>query len=250
MHVNTNLNTAARIAGLGYFAIIVCGILAEFVLRGSLIEAGNPAETARNIAGSESLFRLSILSDVVMLIFDAVVAVALFALFRSVSPALNVASAAFRLLHTAVYGVTILFLFFAVQLATSPEYLSGLTAAQTGALGSLFIEAHAYGYAFALFFFAVHLALLGVLVARSGYVPKVLGLLLVFAALGYLTDGVARTMLSNYADHEAIFGTIVVVPALIGEFTLSAWLVFKGVTTDAATASTATPARAADPIRI
>jgi hypothetical protein len=219
---------AARLTGVGYLVIIICGILAEFLIRSTLIEAGNPAETARKIAESETLFRFSLVGDFVMLTFDAIVAVALFIVFRSVSPALALVSSAFRLLHTAIYGATLLTLFLAWQL-TAGEGYEGLGADQAHALGLLFIDAHAYGYALALMFFAVHVIFLGYLVVRSGYLPGVLGFMLMAAATGYLADGIARTVMSSYADYEDLFGIVVFGPAFIAELAFTGWLLFKGI---------------------
>ncbi|MCA9822111.1 MAG: DUF4386 domain-containing protein [Dehalococcoidia bacterium] len=220
---------AARFAGVGYLAIIICGILAEFLIRSTLIEAGDPAETARKIAESESLFRLSIVGDVVMLTFDALVAVALFVVFRTFSPAVAFVSSAFRLLHTAIYGAMLITLFFAWELTTGADYLQGLGVEQSQALGLLFIEAHAYGYALALMFFAIHVVFLGYLVIRSGYMPRVLGYMLIAAAIGYFADGLARTLMTNYAEHEDTFGIVVFGPAFIAELAFTGWLLFKGI---------------------
>lgn len=232
-------NKAARIAAIGYLIIIVCGISAEVLIRGGLIETGNAAATAENITENERLFRLSIGSELVMLTFDAIVGIALFVIFRPVNLGLSIAATVFRLLHTAIYGATLLFLFFAVQLAVGPAYLQSLQPGDAQALSLLFIEAHAFGYALALVFFGVSMLLLGHLVLRSAYVPWLLGVLLFAAGGGYLLDGFAHVLMPDYADHETTFAVIAFVPAFIGEFAFAAWLLVKGIN----------PAVAAEPSR-
>jgi hypothetical protein len=66
-------------------------------------------------------------------------------------------------------------------------------------------------------------------VIKSGYLPKVLGFLLLLSALGYLTDSFAQFLMPHYADYQSIFQMIVVVSGVVGEFSLTAWLLVKGV---------------------
>jgi hypothetical protein len=85
------------------------------------------------------------------------------------------------------------------------------------------------GYLIGLVFFGFHCLVLGYLVFRSGYVPRVLGVLLIFASVGYLVDSFSRTLLSNYSEYEAIFTGVVFVPAFIAEASFCLWLLLKGV---------------------
>jgi hypothetical protein len=80
-----------------------------------------------------------------------------------------------------------------------------------------------------LVFFGVQCLLLGYLILKSTLVPRLLGALMIVAGTGYLVDGFARTMLSNYADHETMFAAVVFGPAFIGELSLALWLTVKGV---------------------
>jgi len=100
--------------------------------------------------------------------------------------------------------------------------------AQLQAQVMLFLNAFDSGWLFSLVFFGVHLFVLGFLVFRSGYAPKLLGILLIVSSFGYLLDSFAQFLLLNYASYEAIFLTIVAVPGIIGELSLCFWLLFKG----------------------
>lgn len=221
----------SRIAGLGYLVIIISGILAEFVLRGGLTAPGDAAATANRIMASESLFRLSIAGDLVMLICDAVVALALYVLLRQVSRNLALLATFFRLVHTAILGANLLNLFFVIFLLGGASYLAGIPSGQLPALAQLFLEAHGIGYTLGLVFFGVHCLILGYLVFKAGFMPRVLGILLVVAGAGYLLDSFVQVLLSNYADFELVFALAVFIPAFVGELTFCLWLLFKGVTT-------------------
>jgi len=221
--------TWARMAGLGYLVIIVCGIYAEFFVRQGLIVSGDAVATAANITASEPLFRSAMAADLVMLLADVAVALALFVVFKPVSEALALGAAFFRLTHAAVVGVNLLALYVPLLLLGEAEYLLALDAAPRDALVLLLLQVHAYGYAVGLAFFGVYCALLGILVIRSGYVPRVLGVLLMVAAAGYLFDTLARTLMTSYAEHEAVLGMVVLLPAFVAELSFSLWLVTKGV---------------------
>lgn len=210
----------ARIAGVGYLVIIVAGIFAEFFVRSSLLVPGDAVATVANIKASESFFRLGIAADTVMLIFDVIVALALYLLLASVDKTLALLATFFRLVHTAVVGAGLLSLMVAVLLLDTPSSES---------LVMTFLDAHGYGYVLGLVFFGVHCFLLGWLVYRSGMFPKILGALLIIAAAGYLTDSFAQILLTDYAAVESTMMAVVFVPAFVAELSFTIWLLVKGI---------------------
>jgi hypothetical protein len=96
----------------------------------------------------------------------------------------------------------------------------------------MFLDSHSTGYTLALVFFGCSLIILGILMYKSGYFPKTLGIMIIVAALAYLLDASAKILLSNYIDFQEIITIIVLVPAFIGELSLCLWLLFKGVEDD------------------
>jgi hypothetical protein len=75
-------------------------------------------------------------------------------------------------------------------------------------------------------FFSLHLGTLGYLVYRSGFIPRILGILMIVSALGYVADSFTGFLVPQYADTLAV---VVIVTALIGELPLALWLLIKGV---------------------
>jgi SAM-dependent methyltransferase len=219
----------ARVAGLGYLIIIVTGIFAEFFVRSSLIVPGDAAATANNIAASELLFRTGIASELIMLLCDVLVAVALYVLFKGVDKSLALLAAFFRLAHASIVGVNLLNTYVPLLLLGDAAYLTAFDLEQLHALVLLFLQAHSFGYVIGLVFFGVHCLILGYLVFRSGYVPRILGVLLIVASLGYLMDSFSRALLVNYAEYETVFLLIVFVPAFMAEVSFCLWLLVKGV---------------------
>ncbi|MCB0130010.1 MAG: DUF4386 domain-containing protein, partial [Caldilineaceae bacterium] len=127
MHANKK---TARIAGLLYLSIIAAGVFAEFIVRGSLIVPGNAAATAGNILAAESLFRLGIAGDLIMLICDVALALVFFVLLKPVSRSLSLLAAFFRLAQAAVLGMNLLNLVLVLQLISGTDYLAVFGAEQ------------------------------------------------------------------------------------------------------------------------
>ena len=225
----SQLHTAGRAAGLLYLAIIICGIFAEFFVRSNLIISGDPIATAANITASETLFRAGIVSDLVMILSDVAIGLAFYVLLKPVSNALALLAAFFRLAQAAALGLNLLNLFFGLKLITGADYLAGFDPDQLYALGLMFLEAHGLGYSIALVFFGLSLLILGYLIFKSGYFPKILGILLVIASLGYLVESSAKFLLPSYEVYRAFFDQVVIGPAFLAEFSLCLWLLIKGV---------------------
>lgn len=227
--MRTSVVAYARAAGIGYLVIIATGIYAEFFVRSNLIVRGDAAATAANVMGSELLFRSALASELVMLVADVAVAGALYMVFRRFSEALAVLAAFFRLTHAAVVAANLLNAYVPLLLLGGGVGSASLDVGVREGLASLLLQAHAYGYALGLVFFAVYCGLLGYLVVRSGYVPRVLGFLLMVAGAGYMIDSLGRTLLVSYAEYETVFGLIVLLPAFVAELSFSLWLTIKGV---------------------
>lgn len=222
----------ARGAGLGYLLIIVTGIFAEFFVRSGLIVPGDAATTASNIVASEALFRAGIASEFIMLTCDVLVAWALYVVFRGVSRNLALLAAFFRLAHAAVVAASLLNTYVPLLLLSNATYLGAFDGEQLSALVLLFLDAHSYGYVIGLVFFAAHCLILGYLVIRSRYVPRILGILLMVAALGYLIDGFGWTLFPGYAEYESLLTPILFGPAFLAEVSFCLWLLAKGVNMD------------------
>ncbi len=219
----------ARAAGLGYLIIIVTGIFAEFVVRSSLIVPGDATATAGNLMASQSLFRMGLASEFVMLVSDVFVALALYVVFKEASRSLALLAAFFRLAHASIVGINLLATYVPLLLLGQAEYLTVFADGQRHALALLALEAHSYGYVIGLVFFGVHCLLLGWLVLTSRSVPGLLGGLLILAGAGYLIDGFGQTLFPGYAEQAATLQMIVLLPAFIGEVSFGLWLLVKGV---------------------
>ncbi|HII01021.1 TPA: DUF4386 domain-containing protein [Methanosarcinaceae archaeon] len=223
-----SLREAAIVAGFGYLIIFILGISANFFVLQNLIVPEDAAATVNNITTNEWQFRLGILAFIIMVIFDVVVAWALYVLLKPVNRSLSLLAAWFRLVNGTIFGIALYNLFSVLQLLGGASYLNVFETGQLQAQVMLFLNAFNDTWLIGLIFFGIHLFILGCLIFRSDYIPGILGVLLIIAALGYLIDSFANFLFPGYADYETIFLLIVVVPGIIGELSLTLWLLLKG----------------------
>lgn len=225
--INTDISQrqAALAAGIAYVIIF---FLTPYTWVESLIVMGDAATTASNVKASESLFRLAIASWIIVLVFDAVVAWALYYFFERVNKGLSLLAAWFRLLFVAIFGTNMLNWIHALQLIAGGENLTYIETDQLQAQALLFFAAYEYGANIAFVFFGSHIAVLGYMILKSDFIPRILGVFLIVASVGYLIDSFASILSANYVNDKMAFWLIVVTPAVIAEISLTLWLVLKG----------------------
>jgi hypothetical protein len=215
----------ARVAGLLYLAIIACGLFAEVVVRGQLIEANDPTATAANILESPWLFRIGFTADLLMFLCDVALAIVLYQLLKPLDQTLSMLATAFRLTQTAIIGLNVLSMFNALRILDDAGYMSRFGADQIDALALLSLDTHRYGYILGMTFFAISTLIVGYLAWTSRRLPRLLGALLIAAGAGYLVDGLMFFLIPGY-DGSA--SPIVLAPALVGELWFCVWLLTKG----------------------
>jgi Domain of unknown function (DUF4386) len=232
-HVTKDVVTAetsplikARVAGLLLLIVAILGPFSVIYVPSTLIVPGDAIATADNIRASEGLFRLGIVSDSLIFLIEIVLTVLLYVLLRPVSRPLSLVAAFARLAMTVVMGVNLLPYFTALLLLSGAGYLTAFEPAQSDALALVFLNAHGYGVFIWQLFFGLHLFVLGYLIFKSGYFPRILGILVIVGSLGYLIDAYGNILFPNNAE---IFGVVVGVTAIFGELPFFLWLLIKGV---------------------
>jgi hypothetical protein len=218
---------AARLAGVSYVVLFALGIFANFFVREGLIVTDDAQATAANIAESQGLFRLGMLSFLAIFVLDVVVAWALYILFRDANRDLSRLTAWFRLVYTLFLGVALIFFFQALQLLSASDFLDSFATEQLNAQALVALDTFNSTWLIGLVAFGIHLGLLGYLIMRSGMAPRALGYVLIAAGTAYVIDTAAHTLLSSYADYATAFTTMVAVPAVIAEGWFGLWLLLR-----------------------
>jgi hypothetical protein len=213
------VRTAAVVAGAALTALAALAGFGNFVVVEGLVTAGDPAATARDITASEGLFRLGVASLYLVVLLDVVAAWALMRVFTPVHAELSRLSAWLRLAYSAVFMVAI------SQLAGIPDLLtsdaSGFTGPQLQAEALAKAETFHDVWFAGLILFGAHLVLAGYLAYRSGYVPRLIGVLLVVAGAGYAVDSFVDVFVGDVAFSVSS-------ATFLGEFLLALWLLFRG----------------------
>lgn len=192
------------IAGISYLIIFFAAIFANFFVLESILN--DPMLT---IGENHVMVRFGILAFLVTVVFDVVVAWALLELYKEHQ--LSVLSTLFRMMHAAIMGVAVFALVLALSSTSSQEILK-----QVDVFNIIWL--------IGLFFFGIHLILLGRIIGR----PKIIGIFLVLAGAMYMVDTAAHFVLPDYESYASIFLALVAVPSIVGEMAFSIWLLIKG----------------------
>jgi hypothetical protein len=224
----------ARIAGALYVVIILCGMGSEVGVRVPEHRARRSGrDRGQSDQANADLFRLSFAADTVMALSDVALAVLLFILLRPAGAVLALLAMAFRLVQAALIGASLLFQMAAVLMVTR---LTGLGAEDSDALAAFFLAIHAHGYDLGLVFFGVACILLGLLIWRSGFLPRWLGVLVLAAGPVYLAGSFTRFL----APEALATVQIAYVVPLVAETAFALWLLIRGVDGEAWRKSAAT----------
>jgi hypothetical protein len=218
-------NRDARVAGLLYLVAIVVGFITLDYLPDRFIKTGDPVATAHQIAANEFLFRLTIAGDLVGGVIWLAVVLALYRLLADVDRTqanLMIILGAFMqvpiLCANAVNYVAALFF------ATGSSFLTAFSEVQRDAMAMLFLKLHTYEFLASLMFAGLWLFPFGVLVVKSTFLPRTLGIWLILNGAGWIAVCLTRFLVPQYADTvDKIF-----LPAQFGEIAITLWLLAVG----------------------
>ncbi len=228
----TSTSKNARVAGLLYLCGAVIGYFNVMYVPGALIVRGDPVTTANNIATHDLLFRLGIVSDLLVAVMGIVITLALYRLFEAVDK--NQAMLMVILggiIQTPIFflnalnWVAVLLLVHGSHFTVGGiDYLSVFVRPEREALAMLFLSLHHYGWVVSEIFSGLWLFPFGILVVRSGFLPRILGLWLIVNGFAYLTVSFTELLVPQYAN---LVSTIAF-PALFGEIAIILWLSIMG----------------------
>lgn len=212
----------ARLAGVGYLILAICGGFAEFGVRQRFVVPDDVAATAQNLLANATLWRFGIVVELVGQVVFIFIVFALFDLLKVVHR-----KRAITMVTLVVVAATITCLNLVNQAAALMVLEGGALSAafdpgQQAALATLFTQLHHYGYVVAQVFFGLWLVPLGVLIWQSRFIPRWIGALLVVAAAGYLADVGIATMIPTPPIVLSEF-------TFVGELVLLGWLLIRGV---------------------
>ena len=219
-----SLSGKARVAGLLYVLLILVAPIRLIYIPSVLFVTGNAAATAHNIASHEALFRLGIFTDLVTAILDILVVLALYRLLSGVDRGLATLMVIFGLMDVPIYFVNTLNDFGALLFAGGADFLSAFTQAQRESITMLFVNLHRDGVTINEVFWGLWLLPFGLLVWKSGFLPRILGAWLVLNGFAYLAQNVAGVLFPQHLD----LIENIALPVQFGELAITLWLVIMG----------------------
>jgi hypothetical protein len=236
--------TLSRVGGALYLVIIALGIFGEAFVRERIVVSGDAVRTAANLHAMESLWRLGITTEFTLLLCATALTAIFYVLLAPVSRTLALLATFFNLVSISIEAVSGLFLIQTLFPLGDAGYLKAFTAEQLAALARMSVRAHGNGFSIALLFFALVCVFLGILIFKSGFLPRAIGVGMMIAGVCYGTDSFLIILTPVFADR--LFPAILI-PSFIGELSFCLWLLTKGVNVENWRARKAANSFASDP---
>jgi len=213
-----------RLAGWLYLVTSMFGFFAMMYVPSKLMVHGNAAATANNIAAHETLFRLGTACSLIGQVGFIFVALALYDLLKGVNRRQALLMVILIVIQIPIAFVNELNSFAALVLMRGADFLSMVEKPQRDALAMLFLNLHGRGFVVAEIFWGLWLLPLAVLVYRSRFLPRLLGVWLALAGFAWVILSLTGVVLPQYYDK--VFN--LTQPAVVGEIAFMLWLIIKG----------------------
>lgn len=211
----------ARLTGLAYLGLAISGLLGYLLVRQQLYVPGDEAATTANLVGNEALARFGVAVDLTVVLTQALAALAFFRLFRPFDALAAGAIAAFGLVNAVVILIGAVFSGTALEVALDGTAPAG----DQTATAQLLYELSEASWSLGGLFFGLWLIPMGWLAWRSGYLPRLLGWVLVVGGVGYVLSTYVAYLAPNLSGAANVF----TIPATVGEVWMVGYLLWKGV---------------------
>ena len=211
----------ARISGVFYLLEMLTGGFAIVFVGGRLFVSGNAAATATNILAHESLFRLGFAANLLQFACYIGVTGLFYDLFKPVNRGLSLLAAFFSIVGCTLGAISCLFELAPLAVLGGAKYLTVFNVEQLQALGLTFLKLYAQAFDISFVFFGFYCLLIGYLIFRSTFLPRILGVGMALAGLCWLT------FLWPPLAHS--LSPYILAPGILGEGSLTVWLLAMGV---------------------
>ena len=215
----------ARIAGVFYLLTIVTAMFAISVL-GRLVVDNDIATTATNILAHESLFRLGFAGFLIGTSCYVAVTALLYELLKAVNRSVALLAAFLSLVGCTLWVFGCVFYLAVFVVLGGSQYLSVFRLEQLQAMALVFLKLNGLAFSVGMILFGFYCLLIGCLIFRSNFLPRILGILVAFAGIGHLTGIFANLLSPVFAQHLLPY---IMLPGLVGEVSLMLWLLVMGV---------------------
>lgn len=217
---------AARIAGFTLLLLMASGLAGMFVFGGHHVGVGDATAAARNILAHERGVRGALVCEIVMLNCDVVLALALYALLKPVNTTLALLGSFWRVANAMLLAVGVAARLVSLDLLSNPNYMPLLNTDQGDALSLIFSGLHNRLSLMGLMFFCLGAGTHSWLLYKSGYIPRVISGLYLFACVEML---LCSFMFIVFPKTRAVVDPAFIVPDFFAELFAALWLALKGI---------------------
>jgi hypothetical protein len=222
----TSINKTARLAGLVYLILIINGIINLMYIPSKLIVWESASQTFENITNSELLFRWGIVSGIITFLAFLVLPLVLYKLLNKVNVAHAKLMVIFVLVSIPISFINILNKFSVLTLIEKGMYIESMGENDLQTQVMMHLDNYSSGIEISQIFWGLWLFPFGYLVYKSGFLPKLLGILLMAGCIGYLMTFFGGFLYTDF--HKTTFSSIIGMPASIGEIGICLWLLIMG----------------------
>lgn len=221
-----NRNELARLSGLLYLALIIFGVFSLMYVPSEIMNWESSSKTLAQLKNKELLFKLGIVSGLLMALSFLLLAFTLFKLFEEVDKSQGILLLVFVAISVALSFANMVHKLDVLTLLNQPVYFDSLDL-ETQIMQHF--ESYNNGIKVNGIFWGLWLLPFGYLVYSSGFLPKLLGVFLVLGGVGYLLEFAVPLFTEAYAN--SLLATIIGIPSMIGEFGICLWLLIMGAKT-------------------
>lgn len=221
--MNSNKKTA-RIAGILFLMMVVFGLAAEIFFRQKIFSASDMAITANHILSNVFIYRAGIVSDILMTISYMLTALVLYKLLASVSKSIASTMIIFAVSGSLLLLFNILIETAPLYILTNNDFLSAFSISQQQAMAMFFYNLYQHGYMIGQIFFSLWVLPLGILIYKSGFIPKILGILFIVETIFGLMAVLVHFLMPNVT-----LESILMLPMMVAEFSFMFYLLIRGI---------------------
>lgn len=223
-----SLKKTARLAGLLYLILVITGVFSIMYVSSQIIVLGDTVTTAKNILAKEFLFRAGIISDLISNTIFVLLVLVLYRMFKQVNE-----HQAKLMVALVVVQIPALFIMESLNITSlmifKGEILQTFELNQRQDLAMLFLKINDYGTLTLEMFWGLWLLPFGILVYKSGFIPRIFGILILIAGIAYMQASFTSILFPSYS---AFMSQPTLILVAIGEISITLWLLIKGVNKD------------------
>ncbi len=216
----------SKIVGVLYLLIFFLGPFAFFMGRNGVVVANNPSATIINLLASEKSFRYGMAAETLIIFIEIIISALLYFLLKPISRPLALASTLARFAQAILQAVNLFTAVPALIILGNTNYLSAFSKGQIDTIALLFMDINSFVIIIWGLIFGFHLLILGYLIYKSTFWPRVIGILIFVASIGYLLQSYGHLFIPQY---DVFLGNVVVALSIPGELIFTLWLLIKGI---------------------